>query len=97
MQAYVGRFPWSHGLIQVAGVWDETPGAMGSKPPLLATDAPEITCLEDNFTAGHWQDLFFPHYWFVFQLVLAGSPWGEWALYTNSPSPLRALYGDLSL
>jgi hypothetical protein len=62
-----------------------TPGNMGWKPPLLATDNPESKTRRLNSEIANGRLAMMAIIGMFFQDGLTGSAWGDWALYTDSP------------
>merc|ERR1719343_1232031 len=76
--------------------WKElTPGDMGWKPPLLATDDPETKKRRLSAELANGRLAMFAIIGMFFQDGLTGSAWGDWARYTESP--LRAFEGELGV
>jgi len=65
-----------------------TPGDCGWKPPLLATNDPELKKKRLNSELANGRLAMMAIIGMFFQDGLTGSAWGDWALYTDSP--LRA-------
>jgi len=64
------------------------PGNCGWKPPLLATNNPELRRKRLNAELANGRLAMMAIIGMFFQDGLTGSAWGDWALYTDSP--LRA-------
>merc|ERR1719507_24470 len=62
-----------------------TPGDMGWKPPLLATDDPEVKTRRLNAELANGRLAMMAIIRMFFQDGLTGSAWGDWANYTDSP------------
>jgi len=62
-----------------------TPGDMGWKPPLLATDDPEVKTRRLNAELANGRLAMMAIIGMFFQDGLTGSAWGDWANYTDSP------------
>merc|ERR1739846_94507 len=62
-----------------------TPGDMGWKPPLLATDDPEVKTRRLNAELANGRLAMMAIIGMFFQDGLTGSAWGDWSLYTESP------------
>merc|ERR1719414_736853 len=62
-----------------------TPGDMGWKPPLLATDDPEVKTHRLNAELANGRLAMMAIIGMFFQDGLTGSAWGDWANYTDSP------------
>merc|ERR1711992_119706 len=62
-----------------------TPGDMGWKPPLLATDDPETKTRRLNAELANGRLAMMAIIGMFFQDGLTGSAWGDWANYTDSP------------
>merc|ERR1712039_545544 len=82
------------------GYFDEAynklaPGDYGWKPPLLATENPEIKTKKLNAELANGRLAMMAIIGMFFQDGLTGSPWGDWALYTDSP--LRAFENELGV
>jgi len=69
-----------------------TPGDCGWKPPLLATDDPDLKAKRLNVELANGRLAMMAIIGMFFQDGLTGSAWGDWALYTDSP--LRAAKED---
>jgi len=72
-----------------------TPGDCGFKPPLLATDDPELKTKRLNAEIANGRLSMMAIIGMFFQDGLTGSAWGDWALYTDSP--LRAFENELGV
>merc|ERR1712039_959076 len=72
-----------------------TPGDMGWKPPLLATDDPDTKTRRLNAELANGRLAMMAIIGMSFQDGLTGSAWGDWALYTDSP--LRAFESELGV
>jgi len=72
-----------------------TPGDMGWKPPLLATDDPETKTRRLNAELANGRLAMMAIIGMFFQDGLTGSAWGDWANYTDSP--LRAFENELGV
>merc|ERR1712038_19634 len=72
-----------------------TPGDMGWKPPLLATDDPDTKTRRLNAEIANGRLAMMAIIGMFFQDGLTGSAWGDWALYTDSP--LRAFESELGV
>merc|ERR1712079_884804 len=62
-----------------------TPGDMGWKPPLLATDDPDTKTRRLNAEIANGRLAMMAIIGMFFQDGLTGSAWGDWANYTDSP------------
>merc|ERR1712223_622823 len=62
-----------------------TPGDMGWKPPLLATDDPDTKTRRLNAELANGRLAMMAIIGMFFQDGLTGSAWGDWANYTDSP------------
>merc|ERR1712012_1152416 len=71
------------------------PGDCGWKPPLLATDDPELKTKRLNAELANGRLAMMAIIGMFFQDGLTGSAWGDWASYTDSP--LRAFEGELGV
>merc|ERR1711879_831811 len=71
------------------------PGDCGWKPPLLATDDPELKTKRLNAELANGRLAMMAIIGMFFQDGLTGSAWGDWANYTDSP--LRAFEGELGV
>merc|ERR1739844_827295 len=71
---------------------NNTPGDMGWKPPLLATDDPDIKTRRLNAEIANGRLAMMAIIGMFFQDGLTGSAWGDWANYTDSP--LRAFENE---
>merc|ERR1711933_20478 len=72
-----------------------TPGDMGWKPPLLATDDPDTKTRRLNAELANGRLAMMAIIGMFFQDGLTGSAWGDWANYTDSP--LRAFESELGV
>merc|ERR1712045_290741 len=72
-----------------------TPGDMGWKPPLLASDDPEAKTKRLNAELANGRLAMMAIIGMFFQDGLTGSAWGDWANYTDSP--LRAFENELGV
>jgi len=70
-------------------------GDCGWKPPLLATDDPELKRKRLSAEIANGRLAMMAIIGMFFQDGLTGSAWGDWALYTDSP--LRAFEGELGV
>merc|ERR1712032_1055953 len=68
------------------------PGDCGWKPPLLATDDPELKTKRLNAELANGRLAMMAIIGMFFQDGLTGSAWGDWANYTDSP--LRAFENE---
>merc|ERR1712113_1267971 len=77
------------GFTEAKANYDEdvknTPGDMGWKPPLLATDDPETKTRRLNAELANGRLAMMAIIGMFFQDGLTGSAWGDWANYTDSP------------
>merc|ERR1712032_1693947 len=71
------------------------PGDCGWKPPLLATDDPELKTKLLNAELANGRLAMMAIIGMFFQDGLTGSAWGDWANYTDSP--LRAFENELGV
>jgi len=71
------------------------PGDCGWKPPLLATDDPELKTKRLNAEIANGRLAMMAIIGMFFQDGLTGSAWGDWANYTDSP--LRAFENELGV
>merc|ERR1719346_819230 len=71
------------------------PGDCGWKPPLLATDDPDLKIKRLNAELANGRLAMMAIISMFFQDGLTGSAWGDWALYTDSP--LRAFESELGV
>merc|ERR1712227_535008 len=87
------------GVQAPVGFWDplglSAPGDCGWKPPLLATDDPELKTKRLNAELANGRLAMMAIIGMFFQDGLTGSAWGDWANYTDSP--LRAFEGELGV
>merc|ERR1719266_1553392 len=74
---------------------NNTPGDMGWKPPLLATDDPDTKARRLNAEIANGRLAMMAIIGMFFQDGLTGSAWGDWANYTASP--LRAFENELGV
>merc|ERR1712207_118412 len=74
---------------------NNTPGDMGWKPPLLATDDPDTKARRLNAEIANGRLAMMAIIGMFFQDGLTGSAWGDWASYTDSP--LRAFESELGV
>merc|ERR1712086_504498 len=74
---------------------NNTPGDMGWKPPLLATDDPDTKTRRLNAEIANGRLAMMAIIGMFFQDGLTGSAWGDWASYTDSP--LRAFESELGV
>merc|ERR1719458_365195 len=72
-----------------------TPGDMGWKPPLLASDDPKLKTRRLNAEIANGRLAMMAIIGMFFQDGLTGSAWGDWANYTDSP--LRAFENELGV
>jgi len=72
-----------------------TPGDMGWKPPLLATEDPELKKRRLSAELANGRLAMMAIIGMFFQDGLTGSAWGDWANYTDSP--LRAFESELGV
>merc|ERR1712223_1676186 len=72
-----------------------SPGDCGWKPPLLATDDPELKTKRLNAEIANGRLAMMAIIGMFFQDGLTGSAWGDWANYTASP--LRAFENELGV
>merc|ERR1712241_1287911 len=85
------------GLCEASG-WNargEAPGDFQWKPPLLATEDPELKTTRLNAELANGRLAMMAIIGMFFQDGLTGSAWGDWASYTDSP--LRAFENDLGV
>jgi len=85
------------GLCEASG-WNErgeAPGDFQWKPPLLATDDPELKTKRLNAELANGRLAMMAIIGMFFQDGLTGSAWGDWASYTDSP--LRAFENELGI
>jgi len=71
------------------------PGDCGWKPPLLATDDPELKTKRLSAELANGRLAMMAIIGMFFQDGLTGSAWGDWANYTDSP--LRAFENELGV
>merc|ERR1712173_291555 len=71
------------------------PGDLGFKPPLLATNDPELKKKRLNAEIANGRLAMVAIIGMFFQDGLTGSAWGDWAFYTASP--LRAFESELGV
>jgi len=71
------------------------PGDCGWKPPLLATDDPELKTKRLNAEIANGRLAMMAIIGMFFQDGLTGSAWGDWANYADSP--LRAFENELGV
>jgi len=71
------------------------PGDCGWKPPLLATDDPELKTKRLNAEIANGRLAMMAIIGMFFQDGLTGSAWGDWANYVDSP--LRAFENELGV
>merc|ERR1712113_997115 len=64
---------------------NNTPGDMGWKPPLLATDDPDTKARRLNAEIANGRLAMMAIIGMFFQDGLTGSAWGDWANYVDSP------------
>merc|ERR1712032_462934 len=85
------------GFTEAKANYDEdvknTPGDMGWKPPLLATEDPDTKTRRLNAELANGRLAMMAIIGMFFQDGLTGSAWGDWANYTDSP--LRAFESEL--
>merc|ERR1712218_530578 len=74
---------------------NNTPGDMGWKPPLLATDDPDTKTRRLNAEIANGRLAMMAIIGMFFQDGLTGSAWGDWANYTGSP--LRAFESEFGV
>merc|ERR1719210_1950767 len=74
---------------------NRAPGDYGWKPPLLATDDPELKRKRLAAELANGRLAMMAIIGIFFQDGLTGSPWGDWDLYTASP--LRAFEQELGV
>merc|ERR1719210_249880 len=72
-----------------------SPGDCGWKPPLLATDDPDLKKTKLNAEIANGRLAMMAIIGMFFQDGLTGSAWGDWSLYTASP--LRAFENELGV
>merc|ERR1719410_1135907 len=85
------------GLCEASG-WNgrgEAPGDFQWKPPLLATDDPELKTKRLNAELANGRLAMMAIIGMFFQDGLTGSAWGDWSNYTDSP--LRAFENELGV
>merc|ERR1740123_781414 len=73
----------------------EAPGDFQWKPPLLATDDPELKTKRLNAEIANGRLAMMAIIGMFYQDGLTGSAWGDWASYTDSP--LRAFENELGV
>merc|ERR1711939_833798 len=78
-----------------ADVNRRTPGDMGWRPPLLATDDPDTKARRLNAELANGRLAMVAIIGMFFQDGLTGSAWGDWANYTDSP--LRAFENEIGV
>merc|ERR1719490_607510 len=87
------------GFTEAKANYDEdvknTPGDMGWKPPLLATEDPDTKTRRLNAELANGRLAMMAIIGMFFQDGLTGSAWGDWANYTDSP--LRAFESELGV
>merc|ERR1740116_73250 len=87
------------GFTEAKANYDEdvknTPGDMGWKPPLLATEDPDTKTRRLNAELANGRLAMMAIIGMFFQDGLTGSAWGDWANYTDSP--LRAFENELGV
>jgi len=85
------------GLCEASGKNErgEAPGDFQWKPPLLATEDPELKTKRLNAELANGRLAMMAIIGMFFQDGLTGSAWGDWANYTDSP--LRAFENDLGV
>merc|ERR1712032_1226974 len=71
------------------------PGDMGWKPPLLATEDPELKTKRLNAELANGRLAMMAIIGMFFQDGFTGSAWGDWSNYTDSP--LRAFENELGV
>jgi len=85
------------GLCEASG-WNqrgEAPGDFQWKPPLLATDDPELKTKRLNAELANGRLAMMAIIGMFFQDGFTGSAWGDWSNYTDSP--LRAFENELGV
>merc|ERR1712127_1143692 len=87
------------GFTEAKANYDEdvknTPGDMGWKPPLLATEDPDTKTRRLNAELANGRLAMMAIIGMFFQDGLTGSAWGDWSVYTGSP--LRAFESELGV
>merc|ERR1712127_466634 len=87
------------GFTEAKANYDEdvknTPGDMGWKPPLLATEDPDTKTRRLNAELANGRLAMMAIIGMFFQDGLTGSAWGDWAAFTASP--LRAFESELGV
>merc|ERR1712117_995679 len=87
------------GVTEAKANYDEdvknTPGDMGWKPPLLATEDPDTKTRRLNAELANGRLAMMAIIGMFFQDGLTGSAWGDWASYTDSP--LRAFENEIGV
>merc|ERR1712117_15591 len=87
------------GVTEAKANYDEdvknTPGDMGWKPPLLATEDPDTKTRRLNAELANGRLAMMAIIGMFFQDGLTGSAWGDWTAYTDSP--LRAFESELGV
>merc|ERR1712127_77159 len=87
------------GFTEAKANYDEdvknTPGDMGWKPPLLATEDPDTKTRRLNAELANGRLAMMAIIGMFFQDGLTGSAWGDWSVYTASP--LRAFESELGV
>merc|ERR1712113_1142903 len=89
-----GQIVLYSGVCEASG-WNErgeAPGDFQWKPPLLATDDPELKTKRLNAELANGRLAMMAIIGMFFQDGLTGSAWGDWANYTDSP--LRAFENE---
>merc|ERR1711870_57915 len=69
---------------------NNTPGDMGWKPPLLATDDPDTKTRRLNAEIANGRLAMMAIIGMFFQDGLTGASWGDWSLHTDSPLRARS-------
>merc|ERR1712217_1021131 len=84
--AAIGKVPFTGWVENKAGYDNDCksgkPGDMGWKPPLLATDDPELRKKRLAAEIANGRLAMFAIIGMFFQDGLTGSAWGDWAMYT---------------